>query len=121
MTSCFTWLLFIGFAIFCMVSLIRWFEQITEAVDLGWWNKVILLLAIPLTVWLFESKVSAGRPFAVPRHEPVRGFGTGPTMPVDVPKNAAKKKRSAIDPEMIAKLKQKMKDQGMMEERDEET
>lgn len=122
MTSCFTWLLFIAFAIFCMVSLIRWFEQITEAVDLGWWNKVMLLLAIPLTVWMFESKVSAGRPSAVPRHEPVRGFGAAPTMPMDVPKIPPKKKKSAVDPELIAKLKQKMKDQGMLDHnRDEET
>ncbi|HMB95580.1 MAG TPA: hypothetical protein VKK61_06035, partial [Tepidisphaeraceae bacterium] len=109
MTSCFTWFIFLAFAIFCMVSLIRWFEQITEAVDYGWWNKVALLLAVPLTVWFFESKVAAGRPTAVPRHEPVRGFGTGPAMPKDLPKPPAKKKRSSVDPEMLAKLKQKMK------------
>jgi hypothetical protein len=30
-----------------------------------------------------------------------------------------KKKRPPVDPELIAKLKQKMKDQGMLEEKDE--
>jgi hypothetical protein len=118
MTSCFSWLLLIGGAIFVMVSLIRWFEQITEAVDMGWWNKVAMLVAMPLTVWLFPSKVSAGRPTAVPHHEPVRGFGepgAGP-LPMPPPK---KKKRSPIDPEMVAKLKQKMREQGMLEDKDE--
>jgi len=111
--GCFTWLILLALAILTMVSLIRWFEQITEAVDYGLWSKVMLLLAFPFSVWMFEPKVAAGRPSAFPRHEPVRGFGDVPTPP---PK---KKKRAGIDPEAIAKLKQKMKEQGMMEEKDE--
>jgi hypothetical protein len=124
MTSCFAWLALLAFAIICMVSLIRWFEQITEAVDRGWWNKVIMLLLVPPTVWLYPSKVSAGRPTAVPHHEPVRGFGTAPLKPKDAqaptsaPAPMPKRKRSPVDPEMVAKLKQKMKDQGMLGDSD---
>jgi len=117
MTSCAAWLIMF---VFTVVSLIRWFEQTAEAVDNGWWNKVIMLLVVPPTVWLYPSKVSAGRPSAVPLHQPVQGFGVGPTTPTDVPKPPPKKKkRTPIDPEMIAKLKQKMKDQGMLEDKDE--
>ena len=119
MTSCFAWLILLAFPIFALVSLIRWFEQITEAVDNGWWNKVIMLVVVPPTVWLYPSKISAGRPTAVPHYEPAQGFGMGPAMPADVPKPPPKKKRTPIDPEMVAKLKQKMKDQGMLEDKDE--
>jgi hypothetical protein len=89
------------------------------------WKKVLTLVAMPLTVWLYPSRVSAGRPTAVPHHEPVRGRGSAPMMPKEAAKNVGvpmpppKKKRPPVDPELIAKLKQKMKDQGMLEEKDE--
>src|SRR4051794_23075625 len=76
--GCFAWLLVLVGALFVLLSLVRWFEQVTEAVDARWWNKSALLLACPFAVWLFPSRVSAGRPTAVPRHEPVRGFGVAP-------------------------------------------
>src|SRR3954452_11120957 len=129
--GCLTWLIFIAFAIFLMLSFIRWFEQTAEAVDNGWWNKVVVLIAMPFTVWFFPSRVSAGRPTPVPHHEPVRGFGSVPLTPKDVtaaptdgpppgtPKEfigmpvipAKKPARPALDPEKIAKLKQKMREQ----------
>jgi hypothetical protein len=119
MTSCFAWLLVMGLAIFGLASITRWFEQITDAVDRGAWSRVMTLLAVPWMVWLYPSNVSAGRPTAFPRHEPVRGFGIGPTMPSDAPKPAApppKKKRAGIDPDKIAKLQEKMREQGMFED-----
>jgi hypothetical protein len=126
MTGCLTWLLLLAGIVLLVVSLIRWFEQVTDAVDQRMWGRVMTLVAIPLTVWLFPSKVAAGRPTAVPLHEPVRGFGTGtgPIMPTDAPDGARpvvspKKKRAPVDPEAIAKLKQKMREQGMLEEKDE--
>jgi hypothetical protein len=120
MSGCFVWLVLLAFAILSMVSLIRWFEQITEAVDNGWWNKVTMLLVIPPTVWLYPAKVSAGRPTAVPHHEPALGFGVAPPSAGQIPKvPLKKKKRTPIDPEMVAKLKQKMKEQGMIEDKDE--
>src|SRR5215207_11344525 len=76
--GCFTTILFLVGGVFVMVTMIRWFEQVTEAVELGWWNKVFVLLAMPFTVWFFPSRVSAGRPVMPPRHEPVRGFGKLP-------------------------------------------
>jgi hypothetical protein len=132
--GCLTWLIFIAFAIFVMLSFIRWFEQTAEAVDNGWWNKVIVLIAMPFTVWFFPSRVSAGRPTPVPHHEPVRGFGSVPLTSKDVapappdgpppgtPKEfigmpvipAKKPARPPADPEKIAKLKQKMREQGML-------
>ncbi len=152
--GCFTWLvLLVGFVV-VMMSLIRWFEQATEAVEIGWWNKVFVLLAMPFTVWLFPSRVSAGRPTMAPRHEPVRGFGrlpkggiVEPVEPVDsanddaappatstasardqpppgtpaaflvmpaIPPPRPKSPRPAVDPEKIAQLRQKMRDQGML-------
>src|SRR5436190_22946918 len=72
MTGCFIWLVLL---VFGLVTLLRWFEEATEAVERGWWNKPLVLIAMPFAVWLFPSRVSAGRPSAVPRHEPVRGFG----------------------------------------------
>jgi hypothetical protein len=133
--------------IFVMTTMIRWFEETMAAVDARWWNKVAVLVLMPFTVWLFPSRVSAGRPTMVPRHEPVRGFGkvkleddppAGPPMPTDVPAAASqdgpppgtpkeflgmpvippKKKsaRPAVDPEKLAKLKQKMREQGMLGE-----
>jgi hypothetical protein len=112
MGGCLTWLLVIAGAVALLVSLIRWFEQITEAVDLGWWNKVLVLLMIPPAVWFFPSRVSAGRPSMVPRHEPVMGFGLNPKPP-PMP-SEGKLKKSAIDPEQVEKLKQKMREQGML-------
>src|SRR5215207_4102674 len=76
--GCFTTILFLVGGVFVMVTMIRWFEQVTEAVEFSWWNKVFVLLAMPFTVWFFPSRVSAGRPTLPPRHEPVRGFGSLP-------------------------------------------
>src|SRR5687768_4719584 len=160
--GCFTWILFVAGGVFVMVTMIRWFEQATEAVEFSWWNKVFVLLAMPFTVWFFPSRVSAGRPVMPPRHEPVRGFGklpkggiaeatthdeasphpsplpeygsaaltagrergqedqpppgtppeflVKPQIPPPKPKGA----RPAVDPEKLAKLKQKMREQGML-------
>jgi hypothetical protein len=119
MTSCFSWLIVLAGAIFVMASIIRWFEQITDAVDERMWNRVTLLLLLPLTVWFFPSKVSAGRPSAVPHHEPVLGFGVAPPRPGESPPTPPKKKRAPVDPQAVARLKQKMKEQGMLEETDE--
>jgi hypothetical protein len=155
--SCFTLLLLLGAFVMIMVTFIRWFEQTTEAVDNGWWNKIFVLLICPFTVWFFPSRVNAGRSSPVPRHEPVRGFGSlpkthaAPSMRTDerkeerpaaepaglaetaaarsdepppgtpkeflgLPKVPPPKPRgkSGIDPEKIAKLKQKMREQGML-------
>ena len=76
--QCFAWLVLIGVGVFVMVSLLRWFEQTSEAVERREWNRVALLVMVPFAVWFFPSKVSAGRPTAVPRHVPIRGFGTVP-------------------------------------------
>ena len=156
MGTCFFVLLFLLAGLFTVATAVRWFEQTAEAVDERWWNKLTLLVLMPFAVWLFPSRVTAGRPSAVPRHEPVRGFGglpkggiaepvvpiapptgspptsaapagTAPTdgpppgtpkeflgMPTIPPKKA--KSRPAIDPEKLAKLRQKMKEQGMLDE-----
>src|SRR5437764_1056492 len=74
--GCFTSILLLAGAVFVMLSIIRWFEQTTEAVDQGWWDKLVLLVIMPFSVWFFTPRVSAGRPTPVPRHEPVRGFGS---------------------------------------------
>ena len=117
-----------------MVTFIRWFEQTTEAVDNRWWNKLGILVAMPFAVWFFPSKVGAGRSTPVPHHEPVRGFGKVPLEPkqqapavsqnqpppgtptefLGLPKVTQAKPRSAPDPEKVAKLKQKMREQGML-------
>jgi hypothetical protein len=130
--NCFTWVFIIVGGIFLVLSLIRWFEQITEAVQLRWWNKTFLLIFCPPAVWFYSSRVSAGRPVPAPRHEPVRGFGSMPKLkgseeqppPPGTPPeflvkpqvSPAKKvpAKSKIDPAQIAKLKQKMRDQGML-------
>lgn len=162
--GCFTTIFFLAGGVFVMVTMIRWFEQATEAVEMSWWNKVFVLLAMPFTVWLFPSRVSAGRPTMPPLHEPVRGFGKLPkggivdTTATDeatphphpsplpeygstsltaggergqadqpppgtppeflvkpqVPPPKPKGSRSAVDPEKLAKLKQKMREQGML-------
>src|ERR1700752_3252931 len=76
--QCFMWLLLFAFAVFVMMSLLRWFEQTADAVDRREWEKGALLVAVPFAVWFYRSKVSAGRPTAVPLHDPVRGFGPLP-------------------------------------------
>ena len=146
--GCFTTILFLVGGVFVMVTMIRWFEQVTEAVEFAWWNKVFVLLAMPFTVWFFPSRVSAGRPVLPPRHEPVRGFGSLPkggivdpsaapaadaqmTAPPafdqpppgtppeflvkpKIPPPRPKGSRPAVDPDKVAKLKQKMREQGML-------
>ena len=157
MTGCFTWLALLAGGVFLMLSLIRWFEQTAEAVDMGWWNKLLVLLVFPFAVWFYPARVKAGRPVPVPRHEPVRGFGVpkekratagepdatpardspAPRASDDVPMASLaddgpppgtppeflgkpvippKKKspRAAVDPDKVAKLRQKMREQGML-------
>ena len=153
--NCFFYTVLIGGGgVFLMASLLRWFEQTGEAVENGWWNKTVLLVAFPFSVWFFPSKVSAGRPTPVPRHEPVRGMGTAPKvkpaveptpavgqtpvrsepaprptpaddgpppgtpkeflgMPV-IPPKAKKPKAAGADPDKVAKLMKKMREQGML-------
>jgi hypothetical protein len=148
--QCLTWLLLFVVAVFIMLSLLRWFEQTADAVDQREWDKVALLVAMPFAVWFYPSKVSAGRPTAVPHHDPVRGFGALPKnkpaatpdpprpaashtlqgltdapppgtpkefigMPV-IPPRGSKPARPAVDPEKLAKLKQKMREQGMLKD-----
>ena len=157
MTCLFYTLLIGGGGVFVMASLLRWFEQTADAVDNGWWNKAALLVAFPFAVWFFPSKVIAGRPTPVPRHEPVRGRGAAPKlvhaepapseesaarpvpvpvitpadddgpppgtpkeflgMPVIPPK--PQKARPAADPDKVAKLMKKMREQGMLPEEGE--
>ena len=141
--GCFSTILFLAGFVLVMVTFIRWFEQTAEAVDNRWWNKLSVLIAMPFAVWFFPSKVGAGRSTPVPHHEPVRGFGkvslepkpgpaeAGPPpavsqVPPDqpplgtpkeflgLPKVTQAKPRSAPDPEKLAKLKQKMREQGML-------
>jgi hypothetical protein len=75
MQTCLTPLGLLALAVFLMATGVRWFEQTAEAVDRKWWNKVMVLVVVPFAVWFYPSRVSAGRPTGVPRHEPVRGFG----------------------------------------------
>jgi hypothetical protein len=155
--QCFTWLVLLVVAVVVMVSLLRWFEQTSEAVERQQWNRVALLVVMPFAVWFYPSKVSAGRPTAVPRHEPVRGFGPlpkeqvaavpdGPAtpqapasvsklpgvtdepppgtpkeflgMPVVPPK--AKAPKAPVDPDKLARLRQKMIEQGMLKDEPED-
>ena len=121
-----------------MITLIRWFEQTAEAVDNRWWNKLSLLLMCPFVVWFYPSTVGTGRATPVPHHEPVRGFGGVPKekplaashdqplpgtpkeflgMPkIPLPKS---KTKTSIDPDQVAKLKEKMRQQGMLPPEDE--
>jgi hypothetical protein len=125
--GCFQIILFLAGFVLVLVSFIRWFEQTTEAVDNGWWNKAALLVMFPFATWFFPSRVATGRAVPAPRHEPVRGFGSLPkTRPVDgpppgtpkeflePPKVTVAKPRTAADPDKIARLKQKMREQGML-------
>ena len=88
--QCFAWLLLAALGVFMMASLLRWFEQTAEAVERQAWGRVTLLVALPFAAWLYPSKVSAGRPTAVPRHEPVRGFGPLPKEPARTQADSAK-------------------------------
>jgi len=161
MGGCFTSLLVLAGAVFVILSLVRWFEQTADAVERRAWNKVTLLVLFPFGAWFYPSRVGAGRPTAVPHHEPVRGFGSVPKakpetaapvtatkpgaandvlaasdptgaqaaaprdegppagtpkefigMPV-VPKQAAPKAGS-VDADKIARLREKMRQQGML-------
>lgn len=144
--TCFTTILAVVLGVFLLASLIRWFDEATEAVQNGWWNRVSLLLLFPFSCWFYPTKVAAGRPTPVPHHEPVRGFGSMPkskplaTTAVEdqprtvmaapsaedqpppgtppeflvKPKIPPKKAKVELDPEKIAKLKAKMKEQGML-------
>jgi len=134
--GCVTWFLLVAAGVLTLATIVRWFEQVTEAVDQRWWNKVLVLIVVPPAVWFFPSRISAGRPTAVPHHEPVRGFGTVPLTPKDssaqttepppgtpkeflgLPQILPKKKspKPAVDPDKLAKLKQKMKEQGMLDD-----
>src|SRR2546422_6052466 len=128
-------ILAIVLGVFLLASLIRWFDEATEAVQNGWWNRVSLLLLFPFSCWFYPTKVAAGRPTPVPHHEPVRGFGSlakakpaataaspvedqpPPGTPPEFlvkPKIPPKKPRPELDPDKIAKLKAKMREQGML-------
>jgi hypothetical protein len=114
---CFTWIILIGGFFFVMITLIRWFEQTSEAVDNGWWDKLMILLAMPFAVWFFGSRISAGRPFPVPLHEPVRGFGSiGASRARPAPSKPQANSAAADQADRIAKLKRQMRQQGMLDD-----
>src|SRR5213078_309085 len=94
MGQCFLWLFLLVGAVFALMTVLRWFEQATEAVENRWWNKVIVLIAMPFAVWFFPSRVSARRPTAVQKHEPVRRFGKVSLNPSEP---AAKSQATASD------------------------
>lgn len=158
MQGCITWLLLAAGCVFVMITLIRWFEQTSDAVARKQWGRVALLVVMPLAVWRYPSRVAAGRPFPAPRHEPVRGMGTAPKAKGEVSSSQAatspfaatdpaapreettaqpppgtppeflakpqvppprKTARAAVDPDKLAKLRQKMREQGMLPEGDE--
>ncbi len=131
--TCLSTILAVVVGVFMLASLIRWFDEATEAVQNGWWNRVSLLLLFPFSCWFYPTKVAAGRPTPVPRHEPVRGFGSMPKSkptptpasedrpPPGTPKEfltkpqiPPKKAKAEMDPDKIAKLKAKMREQGML-------
>jgi hypothetical protein len=150
--QCFLWILIPAGIVFVFMTIQRWFEQTEEAVEQRLWSKLIILVLMPFSVWLFPHRVGAGRLVPVPRHEPVRGFGVGtkpagaPTpshpadevplasvapaphsdqpppgtppeflgMPVIPPKS--RNPRPGPDLEKLAKLRQKMREQGMIPE-----
>jgi hypothetical protein len=122
MTGCLSWFFVLALLIFVMASMIRWFEQTAEAVDNRWWNKLTLLVLMPFSVWLFPSRISAGRPIPVALHAPVMGMGTAPKArdepPVEAPVPKKPRAASGVDLKKLAKLKEKMRQQGML--RDDE-
>src|SRR5437867_9608354 len=88
--TCLSTILAVVVGVFMLASLIRWFDEATEAVQNGWWNRVSLLLLFPFSCWFYPTKVAAGRPTPVPRHEPVRGFGSMPkSKPAATPSSTA--------------------------------
>jgi hypothetical protein len=153
--QCFLWFLIPAGIVFVFMTIQRWFEQTEEAVEQRLWSKLIILVLMPFSVWLFPHRVGAGRLVPVPRHEPVRGFGVaskpaGPPVPIDpAPTNPAdevplasvapgvgsdqpppgtppeflgmpvippksRKPSAGPDLEKLAKLRQKMREQGMI-------
>lgn len=78
MQGCFLSLLCLGLFLFMVLSLIRWFEQTVIAVEERRWDRIGWLILFPFAAWFYPSRVVAGRPIPVPRHEPVRGRGTAP-------------------------------------------
>lgn len=138
MTACFTLFLVAALGVFVTVTFVRWFEQTVAAVDGREWNKLAVLVLMPFTAWVFPSRVGAGRPTGVPRHEPVRGRGlptAPPPMPSDDPPPGTPKefigppvvppKRAKaspdVDPDKLAKLRAKMREQGMLDDEGGET
>jgi hypothetical protein len=107
MMPCVIWLLVLAGAVGVTATLLRWFEQITDAVDHRQWKKIVLLVLLPFAAWMYPSRVAAGRPMAVPHHEPVRGFGQTPPPPKAPP---------GQEDAQIARLRQKMREQGMIED-----
>ena len=154
MSTCFGGIFLIVSGVVLMMTMLRWFEQTRDAVDAQNWSRLMLLVIVPPSVWMFPARVAAGRPTAAPHHEPVRGFGglpkggivdpagkgspplvevaetppaSGPATRSDdgpppgtpaefigMPKIPPKKAPKAVDPEKLAKLRQKMKEQGML-------
>jgi hypothetical protein len=144
--GCVSWIIAVILGVFTLTSIIRWFDEATEAVQNGWWNKVSLLLLFPFSCWFYPNKVAAGRPTPVPLHEPVRGFGSigkskpqptesSPTTTSQAPPPATstddqppsgtppeflikpkptKRPSIPVDPDKLAKLKAKMREQGML-------
>lgn len=145
--NCLGYILILFAIAFALLTLLRLFEQVADAINHRWWSKLFALLVCPFTVWMFPSRVALGRPTAVPKHEPVRGFGslpkqkpvstpdpTTPQAPLPVvpiddtpppgtppeflvkPQVPPKKARPSnpVDPDKIARLRQKMRDQGML-------
>lgn len=140
--TCFSWLLVVIGAVLLIMSVVRWFDIATDAVHQGQWKKVAALVGFPFAVWFYAPRVSAGRPTMVPRHEPVRGFGELPRdaeaaegaslhvesidqpppgtpkefigNPIVPPKKATPQSRAEADAAKVEKLRQKMREQGML-------
>src|SRR5881392_942912 len=96
--TCFTTILAVVLGVFLLASLIRWFDEATEAVANGWWNRVSLLLLFPFSCWFYPTRVAAGRPTPVPHHEPVRGFGSIPKSKPAATPGVEEQPRAAATP-----------------------
>src|SRR3954451_12017291 len=102
--NCFSMILVVVLSVFMLASLIRWFDEATEAVQNGWRNKVSLLLLFPFSCWFYPTKVTAGRPTPVPLHEPVRGFGSlGKSKSSPAPAASADEPPPGTPPEFLVK------------------
>ena len=107
MQGCFLSLLCLGLFLFVVLSLIRWFEQTVIAVEERRWDRITLLVLFPFAAWFYPSRVVAGRPIPVPRHEPVRGRGTAPkerteaqaTEPAEMPPTRTRTTTTLSKPE----------------------